>query len=173
MTQNLVLIGMPGAGKSTLGKLLAEKFSRPFCDTDALLINSLHKTLQALLDDLGYLRMRELEAQTICAHTFPVGAVIATGGSVVYRDDAMQHLKGNGICIYLYAQQTTLSQRINNLDTRGFNCAPGMDFEAVYKEREPLYRRYADITVDVEHASPEQTLAELEIALMGYLRPAP
>ena len=171
MTQNLVLIGMPGAGKSTLGHLLAEKFSRPFCDTDTLLVNSFSKSLQQMLDELGYLRMRELEAQVICAHTFAAGAVIATGGSVVYRNDAMQHLKRNGICIYLSAQQTTLSSRINNLDTRGFNCAPGMDFAAVYQEREPLYRHYADVTVAVDHALPSQTLAELEVALMGYLRP--
>lgn len=170
MIQNLIFIGMPGAGKSTLGKLLAQKLARPFCDTDALLEAAYHTSLQQMLDAIGYLQMREREAHTICAHHFPVGSVIATGGSVVYRDDAMQHLKRNGICIYLSAQLTTLQQRVQNLSTRGFNCAPGMDFEAVYRERAPLYQRYADVTIAVDGRDTDRSLAELDVALMGYLR---
>lgn len=169
MKPNLIFIGMPGAGKSTLAKMLADQLGRPFLDTDANIEKRYGKPLQALLDEHGYLKMRELEADTITALQPAPNTLVATGGSVVYSDDAMQHLKRNGIAIYLSAQPETLRARINNLDDRGFNCPPGKNFEEVYQERLPLYRRYADVTVQVDGQSVEQLLPQLAVALMGYL----
>lgn len=169
MKPNLIFIGMPGAGKSTLARMLAEQLGRPFLDTDVSIEQGYGKSLQALLDEHGYLKMRELEAETIIALSPAPNTLVATGGSVVYSDDAMQHLKRNGIAIYLSAQPETLRSRITNLHDRGFNSPPDKSFEEVYQERLPLYRRYADVTVQVDGLSARQLLPQLKVALMGYL----
>lgn len=161
MKKSIVLIGMPGAGKTTLGRMLAQRLDCPFVDTDQLLEQTHQRTLQQLLDEHGYLAMRELEAQTIIAATMPASAVIATGGSVVYRDDAMQHLLANGIAIYLAAQLATVVTRVKNFAQRGFNAAPGMSLAEVYRERLPLYQSYAQITIAVDGLTPEHGLEYL------------
>lgn len=169
MKKDLIFLGMPGAGKSTLAKRLAEELGRPFVDTDTLIERAHHKSLQQLLDELGYLRMRDLEAQVLSRARLPAEAIVATGGSAVYSNDAMQHLQRNGIGIYLYAQLATLNERVHNLVSRGFNCAPDMSFAEVYHEREPLYRQYADIIVQVDGQTVVQTQAQLKVALLGYI----
>lgn len=161
-TLALVLIGMPGSGKTSLAKRLAADARLEVLDTDVVIEQTMGQSLQELLDELGYLRMRQLENDVICGLGIPTTqTVVATGGSVVYGSAAMQHLKQWGPCIYLHVSLDTVRQRVGNLAGRGFNCAPGQDLESVYVERLPLYQRYADTTIKCDGQSIDQTLALL------------
>lgn len=159
---SLVLIGMPGAGKSTLGRALADLRGRPFVDTDHLIERDRGRTLQSLLDELGYQVMRDLEAGVIVRASLPEEAVVATGGSVVYRNCAMQRLKREGLCVYLAISLETVKARVSNLLTRGFSRAPEQSLEDVYRERQLLYQRYADYTIQCDGRSERSVLAELD-----------
>jgi len=144
---NLVLIGMPGSGKSTVGVLLAKRTARDFVDTDLLIQSAEGRALQDILDHDGYLRLREIEARVLqgldlCNH------VISTGGSAVYSAAAMAHLRRDGTTIYLEASPATLRQRITDYETRGIARRPGQDFDDLFAERTQLYRQYADLTIN-------------------------
>jgi len=141
--KNIVLIGMPGAGKSTIGLLLAQRLVMDFIDTDMLIQNRLKRKLQEILDQQGYLALRAIEEREI-AELRASNAVIATGGSAAYSEKAMRHLKSGGIVFYLKADIRTLLSRIDNMDTRGIAKAPGQSFEDLYRQREVLYNTYAD-----------------------------
>jgi shikimate kinase len=152
---NLILIGMPGAGKSTIGKLLAELTKLGFLDTDLLLEAREGRSLQQIVDQDGYLGMRAAEERLIlsldCAHQ-----VIATGGSVIYSESAMQHLQNLGRIIFLHLALAELLPRLADLDTRGLVRRPGQSITDLYAERLPLYRRYADLTIDCLNLDQEQ-----------------
>lgn len=145
--RNLVLIGMAGAGKSTVGVLLAKALSRTFIDTDLIIQAAEGRRLQDILDRDGIEAFRRLEEKHILALNAQ-GAVIATGGSVVYSARAMAHLKANGVAVYLHLPVDALERRVTNLDSRGIVMAPGQTFADLYRERQPLYEKYADLTVD-------------------------
>ena len=140
---NIVLIGMPGAGKSTLGVVLAKILNKQFLDAD-LVIQNLHgKTLQALIDERGSEGFIALENDALCgieAHN----TVVATGGSAVYSDEAMAHLARIGTVVYLEISYESLVERLGDLDERG------VVLRGLYDERRPLYEDYADLTVDVD-----------------------
>ncbi len=162
----MVLIGMPGSGKTTLARRLATATGLVVLDTDAVIERTMGQSLQALLDELGYLRMRQLENDVICELPRPSeNTLVATGGSAVYGQDAMDHLKQWGPCVYLHISLETVLRRVGNLESRGFNCFPGQTLEAVYAERLPLYRHYADATVNCDGQDLEQTL-EAVLAVM-------
>lgn len=161
--QNIILIGMPGAGKSTLGVLLAKELAKCFVDTDLLIQEQAGKTLQAILDEQGYEALREIEARVLRALDV-TNAVIATGGSAVYSEQAMARLKQLGSCIYLRLSLEQVEQRVHNTSSRGIACAPGQTLAEVYAERQPLYARYADIVVDCDNKNVEQVLVELQAA---------
>lgn len=148
MALSAVLIGMPGSGKSTLGARLAASHAVPFVDTDAYIESCTGRSLQALLDDLGYLDLRKLEERLVRDMPLTLPAVIATGGSVVYGTAAMQRLRQVGPCIYLRVTLDTVRHRVCDFDRRGFSCAPGASLESVFDERQSLYARYADHTFD-------------------------
>ncbi len=148
MTLSAVLIGMPGSGKSTIGARLASVRAVSFVDTDAYIESATGRSLQNLLDDLGYLRLRTLEETLIRDMPLTRPVVIATGGSVVYGEGAMQALRQAGPCIYLKVTLETIRQRVGDFDQRGFSCAPGASLESVFQERQSLYERYADHTVE-------------------------
>ncbi len=140
------LIGMPGAGKSTIGVLLAKELGLSFVDSD-LIVQVRHDTsLQDLLDRHGHLQLRQYEEEVLLdiplAHT-----LIATGGSAVYSDAGMQRLRAAGPVIFVDVPLPILLERVDNEDTRGIARAPGQNFASVFQERIPLYRRHADITV--------------------------
>jgi shikimate kinase len=147
LPNNLALIGMPGAGKSTLGVLLAKRTARSFLDTDLLIQKAEGAPLQEIIEKRGVECFRRVEERIVlgldCSNS-----VIATGGSVVYSEVAMEHLGRLGLRIYLDVPLAELDRRLGNLDKRGVIRGPGQDLEDLLAERRPLYKRWADTRVD-------------------------
>ena len=155
---NIILIGMPGAGKSTVGVLLAKTLGYAFLDTDLVIQQREGALLQSLVDSLGVEAFLDVEADAICSVECR-GTVIAPGGSAVCRERAMSHLKALGRIVYLHLPLEELERRLNNISTRGIAMAPGETLAALFAYRAPLYRNYADLTVDVGRQSLEETVA--------------
>ncbi len=144
---NLALIGMPGAGKSTLGVLLAKRTARAFLDTDLLIQKVESASLHEIIAARGVAHFRGVEERVVLGLDCSA-CVIATGGSVVYSEAAMQHLGRIGRRIYLDVSLAELERRLGNLDRRGVIRAPGQDLAGLLAERRPLYERWADIHLD-------------------------
>ncbi|RME38683.1 MAG: shikimate kinase [Deltaproteobacteria bacterium] len=161
---NLVLIGMPGAGKSTVGVVLAKRLGLGFVDTDLLIQMRTGRRLQQIIDEDGLQAFRALEEQTVLE--FDVcDAVIATGGSVVYSDKAMRHLAALGTLVYLEVPLTELEQRLHDMESRGLVIDPGATLADLYTERTPLYRRWADISIDESGKNLEEVVEDICKAL--------
>lgn len=158
--QSLILIGMPGAGKSTLGLLLAKNLAKDFVDTDLLIQLEHRKTLQDILHEQGYLALREAEERVLLNSHYP-NHIIATGGSAVYSATGMQHLKQFGPIIFLDVGINELETRIHNMNSRGIARPANQSFADVYAERRPLYLQYADIVIDCKGKKLEQLLDEV------------
>ena len=151
---------MPGVGKSTAGVLLAKADSRDFLDTDVVIQAREGRRLQDILDRDGIAAFCQLEERHILALA-PHNAVIATGGSAVYSDRAMQHLRGLGLVVFLDAPLAVLEARLTDLDRRGVVKPAGLSLADLYAERLPLYRRYAHATVACGHLTHLQTVAAI------------
>jgi shikimate kinase len=145
--KNLALIGMPGAGKSTLGVLLAKRTARSFLDTDLLIQEAEGASLQEIIEKRGVEFFRRVEERIVLGLDGS-SSVIATGGSVVYSEAAMEHLGRLGRRIYLDVSLAELERRLGSLDKRGVIRGPGQDLEGLLAERRPLYERWADIRVE-------------------------
>lgn len=161
---NLALIGMPGAGKSTVGVLLAKRMGYAFVDTDLLIQTGEGRYLQQIIQERGVAAFCDMEA----AYILKLRAqrtVIATGGSVVYRPEAMAHLKSLGCLIFLDIELEALCQRLGDLDARGVVLAPGQTIEGLYAERHPLYCQYAQMRVSCAGCTPEQVVNRVAAAL--------
>lgn len=157
---NLVLIGMPGAGKSTLGVLLAKRTRRNFLDTDLLIQLTTGMSLQEIVDSRGEANLREIEEATVL--TLEVNDhVIATGGSVVYSAEAMSQLRSLGRVIHLDVPCEVLQSRLQNFGTRGIARKPGQTLQDLYEERHPLYERYADLTIPCDNLPPEVVVEQI------------
>ena len=156
--QNIVLIGMPGAGKSTVGVLLAKVTFRAFVDTDLVIQAAEGRRLQDIIDRRGMEVFRALEERYVLALA-PENAVIATGGSVVYSNQAMAHLRKNAAVVFLDVPLNVLEKRLTDTATRGIVAGPGQGLQALYEERLPLYRRYADLVVDCGGQGHEDVVA--------------
>ena len=157
---NVVLIGMPRAGKSTLGVLLAKAIGYDFIDTDLVIQRQAGMRLGSYLASRGYQALRQLEAEVICALDH-AGTVIATGGSAVYSQAAMQHLRANGRVVYLQCALDVLVQRIASMDERGIAAPSGQTLADVQAERIPLYEQFAEITVEVGSDNMDSTLGKI------------
>ena len=159
-SENVVMIGMPGAGKTTLGVLLAKALSRPFLDTDILIQTREGRSLREIIRTDGMDRFRSLEER----HAISLdcrGHVIATGGSVVYSPRAMEHLRSNGVTLYLEISLPLLTRRVGDMDERGIVRAPDQSLALLYKERAPLYERYADLRVLCDGKVHEEIVREM------------
>ncbi len=144
---NLILIGMPTSGKSTVGIILAKALGYEFTDIDLLIQKKAGKKLAAIMEERGVDGFLSLEEEVTCglscSHT-----VIAPGGSVVYGEKAMEHLKSLGRVIYLQMDLDMLTERLHDARNRGVALREGQTLEMLYNERVPLYEQYADITVN-------------------------
>ena len=152
---NLVLIGMPGAGKSTIGVLLAKQTARAFVDTDLLIQTAAGRSLQEIVDHDGYRALRQVEESVLLGLKVSYH-VIATGGSAVYSERAMAHLKADGLVIYLDVDLATLAARINDFATRGLAKRPDQSLADLMRERSALYQQYADQTIPCTGLNHEQ-----------------
>lgn len=151
---NIVLIGMPGAGKSTLGIVLAKIMSYDFMDADLVIQNQCDKTLQRIIDACGPEGFLQVENQ-ILSDIQATRSIIATGGSAVYSNEAMKHLTDIGTVVYLKISYDQLVNRLSDLQERGvvLKGGIGMSLRELYDERKPLYEQYAEITVNVDDLS--------------------
>ena len=154
---NILLIGMPTSGKSTVGVILAKMKGMDFLDTDLLIQRSTGKRLSEIIQEGGtdgFLKVEESECLGIAADN----TVIATGGSVVYSDAAMTALKKNAVTVYLQVSLRELKQRLRETKQRGVVLRDGESIDELYAEREGLYRQYADLTVPEEGLNLEETV---------------
>jgi shikimate kinase len=156
-SSNFILIGMPGAGKSTIGALFAERANLSFLDTDLLLESRENRPLQQIVDQSGYLGMQIAEESLVLSLNCQ-NHVIATGGSVIYSPLAMKQLKTLGLILFLHLSLEELLPRLTDLTTRGLVRRPGQSFADLYLERLPLYRRYADLTITCGGLNPTQVI---------------
>ena len=143
---NIILIGMPGAGKSTIGVILAKTLGMDFLDSDLVICRETGKTLQDILDHQGLDAFLRIEEEVACTLT-PKNTVIATGGSVPMSERAMAHLAAQGKVVYLRVELPELTRRLSNIKTRGIAFGPGESLETLYQKRTPIYERWADLTV--------------------------
>ncbi len=161
---DIILIGMPGSGKSTAGVLAAKASCKSFVDTDLLIQQAEGASLQALLESGGY------EAFLACEERVLLGvreenAVIATGGSAVYSEAGMAHLKTLGRTVYLHLSFEEMARRLGDIRTRGIVFREGQDLRQMYDDRLSLYKRYADVMIDCCGKTVEQTVADILSAL--------
>jgi shikimate kinase len=164
---NIALIGMPGAGKSTVGKLLANRLSMKFCDTDQLIESTQQDSLQNILDAQGFEQLRAIEERTILDYQFD-NTIIATGGSAIYGAQGIAYLQSCAVIFYLEASIDTLAERISNWSERGIACPESQTVEDLFAERVPLYRQYADHMIETDSTNENQ-IAERIIHLWGCI----
>ncbi|MDV0444941.1 Shikimate kinase 1 [Methanimicrococcus sp. At1] len=158
--KNIVLIGMPGSGKSTSGVLLAKSLGLSFLDTDLLIQQQEKNLLQNLVDAAGFSGFIETE-EKIVSQIRAENCVISTGGSVVYSEKAMAHLQEIGVIIYLDVSFPEIMRRIQNISTRGIALKENQSLENLYKERLPLYEKYAGITISGDNKTIEELVTEI------------
>lgn len=160
MVKNIVLVGMPASGKSTVGVILAKVMKYRFIDTDLLLQEATDQTLVEIIKERGldgFLRLENETAASLRAQR----AVIATGGSVIYGREAMESLKSQGVVVYLKHRYEVIESRLTNITTRGVAMKEGETLYGLFQERTPLYERYADITLEADGLTTEQTVEKI------------
>lgn len=165
---NVVLIGMPGAGKSTLGVLLAKLLGYSFVDTDILMQQKYGDLLGDILKKNGNGAFLELEEKMMLSLDLD-NTVIATGGSAVYSQPGMYHLRENSVCVYIQVPYRLLAMRLGNLKQRGVVLPDGFTLLDLFNERAPLYQKYADITVTFDKpGSLDNAARKLEQEILDY-----
>ena len=157
---NIVLIGMPGCGKSTIGVLLAKALMLDFIDTDLLIQKKHSKTLSEIIDSEGLEAFKEKESEVLSEISFE-NSLIATGGSAVYSESGMENLKKGATVVYLKLSPSEIKGRIKNIKTRGIVMEKGVTIDSLYRERAPLYEKYADYVLDCEGLTLEECVSAL------------
>ena len=159
---NVILIGMPGAGKSTVGVVLAKKLGYAFVDSDLVIQSREGRLLHEIISEQGvegFWAVEENVNASIDAHR----TVIATGGSAVYGGRAMEHFKQTGIVVYLQLSCEAIAERLGDLNERGVTLKEGQGLNELYVERVPLYEKYADFIVDCEELSIREIVEQISI----------
>lgn len=164
---NIVLIGMPGCGKSTVGVLLAKSMLFDFTDTDLIIQNTYNTPLCEIINKYGIDEFKKIENEVLYKIKTD-NCVIATGGSAVYGEDAMANLKSGGITVYLKLSPNEIKRRINNIKTRGIVMQKGETLEQLYEKRAPLYEKYADITINCENLTAEECVNKITEQVASY-----
>ncbi len=141
------LVGMPGSGKSCMGRALSSKMKIKLIDSDKLIEKRCGKTLQTLIDELGVEEFRKIEEEVLLSIDSEEDAILSTGGSAIYSARAMEYLKTKGKIIYLYCSYPTIEERVGDYSARGIVFKPGQDLYGLYLERVPLYEKFSDLTV--------------------------
>lgn len=163
---NIVLIGMPGSGKSTVGVLLAKVMGKGFVDTDLLIQSENGCTLQEIVNTRGHRALRDEEERVLSALSVS-DHVIATGGSAVYSRKAMEHLQSNGVIVFLDVSLESVRTRIGDYSLRGISKRPDQSLEDLFNERLALYRQYADLTIDGDNRTQQQVCDAIMASLAG------
>jgi len=161
---NVILIGMPGAGKSTVGVILAKRLGLNFIDTDLIIQAREKARLQEIIDQHGSRYFRHIEEEMLLNLNME-DCVIATGGSMIYSEEGTRELKRTGLFVYLEVSLTTLQQRITDMGSRGLVMEKGQSFAELYRERTPLYQQAADLTITCDGLTVEQVATQIETAL--------
>ncbi len=160
MKDNIILIGMPGCGKSTCGVLVAKALCKSFVDTDLLIQSAEGRPLQEIIEKKGNDYFKEIEEKILVKSDFQ-NSIIATGGSAVYYESAMNHFKENGKIIYLKISLDEMLSRIKNIKTRGILLKNGETIEEMFEKREGLYEKYADVIIDCNNTDIEKTVENI------------
>ena len=158
--ENIVMIGMPAVGKSTVGEVLAHKLRYDYLDSDDVIESREQKTLAQIIETHGldgFLNAEEQHVSSIECRKH----VIATGGSVVYSQKIMDHFRKNSVIIYLYVDLDILLTRLTDMKSRGVAVGPGKSIKDLYDERTPLYEFYSDIKIDCGRLTPEQVVEKI------------
>ncbi len=158
--KNIVLIGMPASGKSTIGVLLAKRTGLDFVDLDIVIQTGERKTLAEIIAEKDIQGFLKTEEEYLVKADYS-GHVIAPGGSAVYSDKGIISLKKTSMIIYLQLSLKYLEERLSSLDARGVVRSPGQDIKALFNERRPLYEKYADIIVECDGLTPDQIVSKL------------
>lgn len=156
-TDNIILIGMPGVGKSTVGVILAKILGYQFLDADLVIQQQEGKLLREIIEEVGTDGFIQVENR-VNASLHVTKTVIATGGSVVYGKEAMEHLKKIGTVVYLKVPYEILKKRLSDIKGRGVVLKEGQTLYDLFMERTPLYEKYADISISEENLNVEQTV---------------
>ena len=145
----ITLIGMPGAGKTCMGKALSKKLGMNLIDGDKLIEKNTGRKLQSIIDEDGIEAFKKLEEETLLSINED-NTIITPGGSAIYYDNVMEHFREVGIVVYLYVSPKNLLRRLGDFSKRGIVLKPGQTIEDLYQERRPLLEKYADITVNCD-----------------------
>ena len=167
--QNIILVGMPSCGKSTVGVILAKAMNKGFVDTDILIQQREEKTLQEIINTKGNDYFHKVE-ESVLLDFEDENYVVATGGSAIYFDKAMDKFKEKGIIVYLKVSLETVLQRLNNITTRGVTLAKGQTLGDLYNQRIPLYEKHADIIIEDNGFTVEEEVAIIIEAVNNFKR---
>lgn len=162
MKKNIILIGMPSAGKSTVGIVLAKAIGYEFIDSDLVIQKETGEKLHETISRIGKEEFNKLEGK-INASINAENTVIATGGSAVYSKEAMEHFKNIGEVVFINLRLDTLLKRLGNIEERGISMKPGETIEDLYNERKPLYEKYADFIISPDGNSIRETMEEIRV----------
>ncbi|MBP3636754.1 MAG: shikimate kinase [Clostridia bacterium] len=157
---NIILIGMPGCGKSTVGVVLAKALGMDFIDSDLLIQRSRNMRLHQIIEQVGDEGFRAIENEVNAAIDVD-NCIIATGGSVVYGTEAMEHLRNIGTVVYLHLEYEQVEERLGDLHARGVSMKPGQTLRDLYNERTPLYERYAHVTIPCDGLRLREVVAKI------------
>ncbi len=169
MKNNLIFIGMPAVGKSTVGVVVAKQLGLHFVDTDLLIQEQEHRLLREIIAQDGEEEFLKIENR-VNSQVDVSNSVISPGGSVVYCEEAMNHLKEIGTIVYLKASYRTIKRRIQNPKKRGVVLRQGQTFRELYEERTRLFQKYADITISQDGCKIEETISKVLTAVEPMLK---